>query len=105
MMGQHRGFVTIVEQKIGHPVTKLHCIIHQENICAKISNSALHDVMLTVMKIMSFLVPHSAPTHKQFRSLLEEKESAYHDVLLLCNVGWSSRGKILLTFVKRQGPF
>ena len=66
---------------------KLDCIIHQENICAKVSNSALHDVMSTVTKIVSFLVAHSAPTHRQFRSLLEEMESAYHDVLLHCNVG------------------
>ena len=44
MMGQHRGFVTLVEQKIGNPVVKLHCIIYQENLCAKISNTALNDV-------------------------------------------------------------
>ena len=34
--GQHLGFVTMVEQKIGHSVMKLHCIIHQKSICAKI---------------------------------------------------------------------
>ena len=28
MMGQYSGFVTLVDQKIGHPVMKLHCIIH-----------------------------------------------------------------------------
>ena len=38
--GQHRGFVNFIEQKIRHPVIKLHCIVHQENFCAKISNSA-----------------------------------------------------------------
>ena len=80
MMGQHRGFATLVEQKIGRPVVKLHCIFYQENLCAKISNSALNDVMSTVTKIVSFLVAHSATTHRQLRSLLEEMESAYHDV-------------------------
>ena len=77
MMGQHRGFVTLVEQKIGHSVIKLHCIIHQENLCGKTSNSALNDVMSTETKIVSFLVATSASTHRQFRSLLEEMESAY----------------------------
>ena len=72
MMGQHRGFVTLVEQKIGYPVMKLHCIIHQKNIGGKISNSALNVVMLTVTKIVSFLVARSAATHRQFRSLLED---------------------------------
>ena len=72
MMGQHRGFVTLVEQKIGDPVMELHCIIHQENLCAKISNSALYDVMSIVMKIVNFLVAHSAATPRQLQSLLED---------------------------------
>ena len=66
MMGKHRGFDTTVDRNIGHPVVKLHCIIHQENLCAKISNSALNDVMSTVTKIVSFLVARSATTHRQF---------------------------------------
>ena len=101
MMGQHCGFITLVEQKIGHPVVKLHCIIYEENLCAKISNSALNDVMLTVAKMVSFLVARSAASHRQFRSLLEEMESAYHDVPLHCNVRWlSPPGKVFLRFVK-----
>ena len=100
MMGQHRGFATLVERKIGHPVVKLHCIIHQENLCAKISNSALNDVMSTVTKIVSFLVAHFATTHRQFRSLLKEMESAYHEVPLHCSVRWLSRGKAFLRFVE-----
>ena len=61
-----------VEQKIGYPVMELHWIIHQENLCAKISNSAIYDVMLIVRKIVSFLVARSVTTHRQFRSLLED---------------------------------
>ena len=66
MMAQHRGFVTVVEQNIGHPVMELHGIIYPENLCARISNSALHDVMSIVTKIVSFFVAHSATTHRQF---------------------------------------
>ena len=79
---------------------ELHCIIHQENLRAKISNSALNDVMSTVTKIVSFLVAHFATTHRQFRSLLEEMKSAYHDVPLHCSGRWLSRGKAFLRFVE-----
>ena len=34
---------------------KLHCIVHQEHLCAKISKSALTDVMSTVSKVVNFL--------------------------------------------------
>ena len=79
---------------------KLHCIVHQENLCAKISNSALNDVMSTVTKIVNFLVARSAATHRQFRSLLKEMESSYRDLHLHCSVRWLSRGKVLLRFVE-----
>ena len=100
MVGIHRGFVTLAEQMIGHPAMKLHCIIHQENLCAKISDSELNDVTSTVTKIVNFLVARSAKTHRQFRSLLEEMGSAYHDVPLHCSVRWLSRGKVLWRFVE-----
>ena len=79
---------------------KLHCIVHQENLCAKILNSALNDVMSTVTKIVNFLVARFVTTHRQFRSLFEEMESSYRDLHLHCSVRWLSRGKILLRFVK-----
>ena len=52
---------------------ELHCVIYQENLCAKISNSAVYDVMsIIITQIVSFLVARSATTHRQFRSLLED---------------------------------
>ena len=100
MIGQHRGFVNLIEQTIRHPVMKLHCVVHQENLCAKISNSALNNVMSTVTKIVNFLVARSATTHRQFQSLLEEMESSFHDLPPHCSVRWLSRGKVLLRFVE-----
>ena len=100
MIGQHRGFVNLIEQKLRHVVMKLYCIVRQENLCAKISNSALNSVMSTVMKIVNFLVAPSATTHRQIRSLLEEMESSYRDLPLHCSVKWLSRGKAFLRFVK-----
>ena len=95
MIGQHRGFVNLIEQKIRQPVLKLHFIVHQKNLCAKISNSAPNDVTSTVTKIVNFLVARSATTHRQFRSMLDERESLYRDLTLHCSVRWLSRGKVL----------
>ena len=52
----------------------LHCIIRQENLCAKISNSALNDVMSRVTEIVGFLVA---------RTLLQ-----YTDSFELCLNRW-----------------
>ena len=32
IIGQHPGFVNLIEQKIRHPVMKLHCIVHQKTL-------------------------------------------------------------------------
>ena len=100
MVGKHRGFVKLLENKIGRDVLKVHCIIHQENLCAKISNSSLNDVMLLVTKIVNLLVARSSSTHRQFRALLEEFDSCYRDIPVYCKVRWLSRGKVLDRFVE-----
>ena len=78
---------------------KFHRIIHQENLCAKISNSDLQ-VMCIVTKIVNFLVERSALTHRQFQTLLDEIASAYQNIPLHCNVRWLSCGKVLERFVE-----
>ena len=100
MVGKHNGFVSLIEDKIGHPIMRFHCIIHQENLCAKISNSDLKQMMSTVTKIMNFLVGRSALTHRQFQTLPDEMVSAYQDIALHCNVRWLSCGKVLERFVE-----
>uniref|UniRef100_A0A3P9DHS7 DUF4371 domain-containing protein n=1 Tax=Maylandia zebra TaxID=106582 RepID=A0A3P9DHS7_9CICH len=89
MVGKHRGAVTM----------KLHCMIHQENLCAKMSNSDLHDVMATVAKVVNFIVKQSPFTHRQFQSLLEEMDSSCKDIPLHCAVRWLCCGKVLERFV------
>ena len=99
MVGKNKGFTKLVEEKIGHPILKLHCIIHQENLCAKISSFVLNKVMTTVTKIVNFLVAHSSLTHRQFQVFLEEVDSVYKDIPLHCSVRWLSCGKVLERFV------
>ncbi|KAK0146239.1 General transcription factor II-I repeat domain-containing protein 2 [Merluccius polli] len=99
MVGRQKGAVKLIEEKVGHPIMKLHCIIHQENLCAKMSNSDLNEVMATVAKIINFIVKRSALTHRQFQALLEELDSAYTDLPLHTAVRWLSCGKVLERFV------
>ena len=99
MVGKNKGFTKLVEEKIGHPILKLHCIIHQENLCAKISSFVLNKVMTTVTKIVNFLVAHSSLMHRQFQAFLEEVDSVYKDIPLHCSVRWLSCGKVLERFV------
>ncbi|XP_065148348.1 general transcription factor II-I repeat domain-containing protein 2-like [Paramisgurnus dabryanus] len=99
MVGKQKGAVRLIEEKVGHPIMKLHCIIHQENLCAKMSNSDLNEVMATVVKIVNFIVKRSSLTHRQFQSLLEEMDSTYKDIPLHSAVRWLSCGKVLERFV------
>ncbi|CAM5105972.1 unnamed protein product [Natator depressus] len=99
MVGKQKGFVKLLEDQIGCPTVKFHCIIHQENLCAKISNSELNNVMNTVAQILNFLVARPALTHRQFQALLDEMDSAYNAIRLHSNIRWLSRGQVLVCFV------
>ena len=99
MIRRQKGAVKLIEEKVGQPIMKLHCIIHQENLCAKMSNLDLNEVMATVAKIINFTVKRSELTHWQFQSLLEELDSAYTDLPLHSAVRWLSCGKVLERFV------
>ena len=63
-------------------VIKLHCIIHQENLCGKILYSALKNVMSTVTKIVIYL-SHALLQHKHnFDFYL--KRWKVHTMMYLC---------------------
>ena len=95
MVGRDRGFVALIEEKIGHPVMKFHF-----NLCAKIPNSNLASVIATTIKIVNFIAARSATTHWQFRSFLDKMESAHRDLPLHFTSRWLSCGKVLMRFVE-----
>ncbi|XP_075058530.1 zinc finger BED domain-containing protein 5-like [Mixophyes fleayi] len=99
MVGKNKGFVKLLEDHIGRSTVKFHCMIHQESLCAKMSNSELNSVMDTVVKIVNFIIARSSLPHRQFKLLLEELDNAYKDIPLHSNVRWLSRGKVLNRFV------
>lgn len=99
MVGKQRGAVTLIEKQVGHPIMKLHCIIFQKILHAKMSNTDLNEVMATVVKVVNFIVKRSALTHRQFQSLLEEKDCSYKDIPRHSAIRWLSCGKVLEQFV------
>lgn len=99
MVGKKKGFVKLLENHVGRKLLSFHCIIHQEGLCAKTSSLDLVSVMKTVVEIINFLISRSSLVHRQFKSLLQEVECEYGDLLLYNNVRWLSRGKVLARFV------
>ena len=99
MVGKNKGFIKLLQDHIGRQVLSFHCIIHQESLCAKMSSLCLNSVMETVIKIVNFIVSRSSLIHRQFKSLLQEMESAHTDLRLYSNVRWLSRGAVLNGFV------
>ena len=54
-------------------------------------------VMSTVVKIINFILARGL-NHGQFKSLLEEMNALYQDVVYFCKVRWLSRGAMLQRF-------
>ena len=100
MVGVRKGFVSLLQQHITqagyqHQVIRIHCIIHQEALCAK--SVAMQDVMKVVVKAVNLILSRGL-NHRQFQQLLLEVESQYSDLLYFCEVRWLSRGKMLDRF-------
>lgn len=98
MTGSEKGFVSLLKTK--YNLTNLltfHCIIHQENLAARISVAEIDAVMKTVISIVNYIRAREL-NHRKFKNLLEEVNSYYSDVLLHTSVRWLSRGKVLERF-------
>ncbi len=98
MVGRKSGLATFMSQKVsecGGKVVKYHCILHQEQLCAK--SVGLVDVMRDVVKIVNN-IRSKALSHRQFKALMDEMDAQYGDVLYHQEVRWLSRGKVLRRF-------
>ncbi|XP_067243660.1 general transcription factor II-I repeat domain-containing protein 2B-like [Chanodichthys erythropterus] len=98
MVGRKSGLAAFVSQKVsecGGKVVKYHCILHQEQLCAK--SVGLVDVMRDVVKIVNN-IRSKALSHRQFKTLMDEMDAQYVDVLYHQEVRWLSRGKVLRRF-------
>ncbi|MBN3296755.1 GTD2A protein, partial [Amia calva] len=76
-------------------VLNYHCIIHQQALCGKVLN--MNDVMDFVVKVVNSI--RSRPLQRRlFKTLLDEIDAQYGDLLLHTDVRWLSRGKVLQRF-------
>ena len=97
MFGKNKSAVALLQKHLEElerddKITKVHCLIHQEALCAKTTN--LKSVMVTVVKAVNMIFSHKL-NHRQFRQLLQEAENQYGNVLHFCDVRWLSRGAVL----------
>lgn len=98
MTGERNGMASMVCRKVresGGEAVKMHCIIHQEALCAK--TVEVNDVMDTVVKAIN-LIRAKALNHRQFQTFLSEVEAEYGDVIYHSDVRWLSRGSVLHRF-------
>ncbi|PVD28737.1 hypothetical protein C0Q70_11331 [Pomacea canaliculata] len=94
---KNKGMVKLSKDKLttenpGSDVLSFHCILHQESLC----KSAL-DIKHVIEPVISVvnIIKSKALKHRQFKSLLEDLEAEYEDVLYHNNVRWLSLGKVL----------
>ena len=100
MVGVRKGFVALLKKHMvtagyENEVIKLHCIIHQEALCAK--NTTMTEVMNIVVKVVNKILSNSL-NHRQFQKLLVEVNALHTDLKYLCEVRWLSRGAMLERF-------
>lgn len=82
MTGPENGFITLFKNKYNLiNLITFQCIIHQENMAARVVNPEIEAVMKTVINIVNYIRARELK-HRRFKSLLEELGSKYNDVLL-----------------------
>uniref|UniRef100_A0AAG5D2H1 SPIN-DOC-like zinc-finger domain-containing protein n=1 Tax=Anopheles atroparvus TaxID=41427 RepID=A0AAG5D2H1_ANOAO len=75
----------------------IHCIIHQQVLCAK--NTNVVSVVEVVSSMVNFIRSRGL-NHRQFRQFLREIQSDYTDIPYHTAVRWLSNGEVLLRFFK-----
>ena len=95
MLGMQQGFVTrftifVVEEYSNNNVTSIHCIIHQEALCAK--GTDFSDTLCQVGQIIIY-IRSNALRHRQFRALHDDSEESPVNALCYTPVRWLSQGQ------------
>lgn len=100
MVGRKSGVVGLLKAELvklegSEQLIASHCIIHQENLCAK--ELKMDHVMTVVVKTVNFIRARGL-NHRQFKEFLSDIETEYTDVIYFSEVRWLSRGKVLHRF-------
>ncbi|KAK2856688.1 hypothetical protein Q5P01_005423 [Channa striata] len=98
MTGERKGMASMVCVKVKEirgKAVRMHCIIHQEALCAK--TVQLGDVMNTVVKTVN-IIRAKGLYHREFQAFLSDVDAEYGDVLYHSDVCLLSRGSLLQRF-------
>ena len=101
MVGSRAGVSSLIKKELAsnnvdmHNFTAFHCIIHQQNLCAK--SVKFDHVMKKVVSTINF-IKSRALNHRQFQQFLEDVEAECGDLIYYCEVRWLSKGKMLKRF-------
>ena len=95
MTGKHKGFVSLMFNSMPFPVMTYHCIIHQEQLRAKIIE--MKHVMENVVNTVNF-IRSKGLNHRQFQTFLANVGSDYNDVIYFSQVHWLSRASTLARY-------
>lgn len=99
MVGKREGLTKLIENDAiaagNTRLMKYHCIVHQENLCAKALK--MDNVMQIVIKCVNFIRSRGL-NHRQFQEFLKNMDSEYGDVIYFSEVRWLSRGNMLKRF-------
>jgi hypothetical protein len=91
MVGEQKGFSGLLG-KSGVKCPVFHCIFHQEALCGKSVQQS--NCMKVVVKITNLIRGgNRSLSHCKFRSLLEEVDASYGDLLFDSQIRWMSAGK------------
>ncbi|XP_023211663.1 general transcription factor II-I repeat domain-containing protein 2A-like, partial [Centruroides sculpturatus] len=81
-----------IKKVTGRKILVNHCIIHQENLCAK--RLSLPNATLPIIKLINFIKSREL-NHREFKEFLKDLETEYGDVVFNTEVHWLSRGAML----------
>ena len=100
MSGTGIGFVGLLksalkEKNISDNIAIFHCIIHQQNLCAK--SLKFKHVMDLVIKAVNF-IRAGGLSHWQFQKFLDGLDTEHQDQAYFSKVHWLSKGNMLNDF-------
>ena len=96
MVGCDKGLVALCHKDESFPqFLSYHCIIHQQALCGNFLN--LNNVMKLVVKIVN-KIRAQALQRRLFKTLVDEIDCQYGELLLHSEVRWLSRGRVLKRF-------
>ena len=85
MTGKTDGFINLFTQHVGHSILSLHCIIHQQVLCAKTGFKSLQNIMDVVTKLINLMAVHPLSKRK-FKELLGDMDFMHVGLLMYNNV-------------------